>query len=127
MRGSVKVWVLAFVVAAGVGFGGRIGVGCLVGANVCPGSHDAPLTTNVGSEIFAARCAQCHGARAEGGTGPTLIAGEAASLSLPELIHKIEKGRPFYGMPAFRFGSRKLTPAQIDAVARYVFQLRGGR
>ena len=119
-RGSVKAWVLAFVVAAATGFGALVGVGCAVGANVCPFSHSAPFTSTDGATIFAARCAQCHGPAGEGGRGPSLVSGDGGALAYDELVDKISHGRPFYGMPAFKFGSRKLSQQQIEAVARYV-------
>jgi len=124
--GSIKAWVLAFVVAAGVGFSALAGIGCAIGANVCPFTRSAPFTTTNGAEIFAARCAQCHGMRGEGGRGPSLVSGEGGALDYDRLVSKISRGRPFYGMPAFKLGSRKLSRAQIEAVARYVFtSLRG--
>src|SRR5438876_9384843 len=118
--GGIKAWLLAFVVAAGVGFGGLIGIGCAVGANVCPFSKGAPFTSTDGATIFAHSCAGCHGPSGEGGRGPSLVAGAGGALTYDQLVSKIAKGRPFYGMPAFEFGSRKLTRAQIESVARYV-------
>lgn len=122
MRGSAKVWVLAFVAVAGVGLGGLIGIGCAIGANACPFTDRPAFTTTEGSEIFAARCALCHGPAA-GGTenAPSLVAGEPGGYTIELLREKIGRGRPLAGMPAFR---RELTPAQIEAVARYLIGLR---
>lgn len=126
-RGNIKPWILAFVGAASLGFGTLIGVGCAVNANVCPFKPEKPLTTTDGRELYLARCVACHGLQGQGGRGPALRAGKAASLSFEDLRGKIEKGRPFMGMPAFKLGSRALTQAQIDAVTTYVMSLRGSR
>jgi mono/diheme cytochrome c family protein len=119
-RGSAKAWALAFVVAIVVGFAALIGAGCAVGANVCPFAKGAPFTSTDGAQIFAHSCAGCHGVNGEGGRGPSLIAGEGGALTYDELVNKISHGRPFYGMPAFKLGSRKLSSEQIAGVAKYV-------
>lgn len=120
-RGSVKAWVLAFVITAGVGLGGLIGIGCLVDANVCPGSSPRQESTD-GATLFIANCAACHGQRGEGGRGPSLVSGTPASYTVEELVSKISRGKPLAGMPAFKRG---LTEEQIRAVAEYVISLRG--
>lgn len=117
-RGSAKAWVLAFVIATVTGFGALIGIGCAIGANHCLFSKSAPFTSTDGATIYAAQCAHCHGRAGEGGRGPSLLAGEAGALTYDELVAKISKGRPFYGMPAFKFSG--LSQEQIEAVARYV-------
>ena len=121
--GSIRLWVLAFVVTAGVGFGALVVIGCAMGANTCPFTKQAPITETDGRALFASQCIACHGARGEGTrNAPPLASGALASLSLEELRGKISHGRPLAAMPMFK---RILNPQQIDAVARYVMTLRG--
>ncbi|MGZ4105042.1 MAG: c-type cytochrome [Actinomycetota bacterium] len=119
--GSVKVWVIAFVVAAVVGFGTLIGVGCALGANACPFTKQKPVTTTDGRTLYQLDCAVCHGLEGQGGTGLALKSGTAATYTVSELESKIGNGKPLAGMPAFK---RQLTPEQIRAVAEYVFAFR---
>ena len=123
MRGSVKVWVLAFVVTAGVGFGAIVGIGCALGANACPFSKQKAFTSTDGRVIWLAKCAFCHGRDGKGDRGPSLVAGATQGWrpGAPRLTSKIARGKPLAGMPMFK---RELTPEQIEAVARYVMQLR---
>jgi ubiquinol-cytochrome c reductase cytochrome c subunit len=122
--GAVRAWILAFVLMAGVGLGGLIGVGCLVGANVCPGRSSPKQTTLDGRLLFQANCAGCHGLNASGGRGPSLVSGHGATLDLQELVGRILNGKPLAGMPAFKRSD--LSREQIDSIARYVVSLRGG-
>lgn len=115
-------WALAFVVVTALSFAGLIAVGCAIGANTCPFTDTALETSSDGGEIFARNCAVCHGLDADGAeSGPSLIIGDRATLTLAELQAKISRGRPFKGMPRFK-GS--LTPAQIEAVAQAVITFR---
>ena len=71
-----------------------------------------------GAELYAAECAQCHGAEGEGGTGTAL--GNPAMLALsPDhfLRHAIVNGRQGTAMPAF--GSR-LQDQEIDDVTAFL-------
>jgi cytochrome c oxidase cbb3-type subunit 3 len=100
-------------------------VGCAIGANTCPFSSRAPVTTLDGRTLFLANCAVCHGQDGSGTTrAPSLVSGPRAGLTLEELRAKIARGKPLAGMPAFK---RSLSPAQINAVARYVVRLRSER
>jgi len=124
-RGKARTWVIAFVLAFGGGLGALVGIGCAIDANACPFTDAEPLTTTEGSEIWVARCIVCHGPE---GTGteqapraPNLVEGESATLDLETLIDRI--GRGSLGlMPRFR---SELTDEQIEAVARFVLELRG--
>lgn len=121
-RRSPWVWVLAFLVVSGIGFGALIWIGCAIGANACPFGESRSETSTDGAVIFGNNCAVCHGVDANGtDAGPTLIAGSAAELDLDELEYKIGRGRPFAGMPRFK---TELTSEQINAVARYLLGLR---
>lgn len=121
-RGSVKAWVLAFLIAAPLSFGALVGIGCLIGANACPFSDGGTASVN-GREIWVANCQVCHGPDATGtGHGPSLQTDAVAALDRDELEAKIADGRPFFGMPRFE---GVLTSDQIEAVAEYVLTLRG--
>ena len=80
-----------------------------------PGAAAAPPAGNDGKSIFSANCASCHtlkAAEASGTIGPNLD-----DLKPSEAIakHQVEVGGGV--MPAFK---GTLTPAQIDAVAKFV-------
>ncbi|MCA1830229.1 MAG: cytochrome c [Actinomycetota bacterium] len=128
MTGSAKVWLLAFVVCAVVGFGALVGIGCGLGANACPFTTSKAITTTDGSELYARLCIGCHDVGGKGtGNGPSLVAGAAATYTLDELETKIARGKPLAGMPAWSkaaFGHPALTKAQIHSVAQYVLMLR---
>ncbi len=120
--GAARAWILAFVLMAAIGLGGLIGVGCLVGANVCPGKSHAEQTSLDGRVLFTANCAGCHGIGGKGGRGPSLVSGSAASLSKDQLFGKIWNGKPLAGMPAFKRSG--LSREQVENIANHVFSLR---
>jgi len=123
--GAAKAWILAFVIMAGVGIGTLVGVGCLMGANTCPGKHRPKQTSTDGMMLFVANCAFCHGRNGAGTkNGPPLLSGDALTLSLKDVEYRIEHGKPLGprgSMPAFR----DLTKQQVEAIAKYVISLRG--
>jgi mono/diheme cytochrome c family protein len=125
--GAARAWILAFIVMAGIGIGTLVGVGCLVGANTCPGRSRPKQTSTDGATLFVANCAICHGRSGEGTrAAPSLVTGEAKGLTLDQIRSRIERGKPLGprgSMPRF---SGTLSSEQIDAVARYVVTLRGG-
>ena len=125
-RGGAKAWVLAFLVAAPLAFGGLLAIGCALGANACPFTSDEPFTSTDGGEIWTANCALCHGVDGDGSEAnpkaPSLVSGDSATLPLEQLIGEIEDGSPGL-MPRFE---GKLTDEQIRAVADYVIALREG-
>ena len=74
-----------------------------------------PITAS-GPQIFADKCAVCHGARGEGGAGPRLNGGATVakfprSANEETLVRNGNKSMPSFG------GS--LTPEQISAVVAY--------
>jgi len=75
-----------------------------------------------GAEIYAARCAQCHGSDGGGGAGPRL-AGKVADdfPDIEDQIAFVSKGKG--GMPGF--GST-LTPAELRLVVEYTRTDLGG-
>jgi cytochrome c551 len=65
-----------------------------------------------GASVFSNNCSICHGQKGEGGNGgPNIQQGKTDAL----VMHQVTNGGG--GMPAF--GSQ-LTPAEIQAVAKYV-------
>jgi mono/diheme cytochrome c family protein len=120
--GAAKAWILAFIVVAGLGIGTLVGVGCLVGANTCPGNSRPKQTSTDGKTLFLANCAACHGIDGGGSRAPSLVSGPLGKLSEEELVKKIGKGKPLAGMPRFR---KDLSQEQIRAIATYVVSLRG--
>ncbi len=74
--------------------------------------------------IFVARCAPCHGERAQGIIGPNLtdaswIHGQG---SLTDIYGVVENGVPAKGMPAW---GRLLTPVELRKVVAFVGTQRG--
>ena len=123
-QGSVKAWVLAFVLMAGLGLGSLVVIGRLVGANKLPGETQAKPTSTDGRTLYIqANCAGCHGIDGAGTRGPSLISGPGAELSLDEIIARVTNGKRLAGMPKFE---GFLTEQQIQAVAEYVVELRTG-
>lgn len=78
------------------------------------------VAAGTGREIFAGRCAGCHGSDARGsGKGPGLAANpRLAGQSAEQLRATIRRGFPDSGMPAF-----DLPAADLAAVAAYVRDL----
>ena len=80
------------------------------------GSPDPPPAASTGSEIYAARCAVCHGAEGEGGTGPRLADAPSVVADDPAAaVATVTVGRNT--MPGF---GGDLTAAEIDAVVAFV-------
>lgn len=126
--GSIKIWLIVFVVLVGVGFATLVGVGCAVGANHCPFTKNRPQTSSDGQALYLTNCVLCHGIYGEGGRAdaPPLRSGDATTLTLAQLEQKIARGKPFF-MPPFSKNNHPPGPlddAQIEAVARYVVRLR---
>jgi len=81
------------------------------------------LMASSGNEVFARRCAGCHGQDARGtGKGPGLAANpRLAGQSAQQLGALIQRGFPDSGMPPF-----DLPVAELDAVAGYIHELNAG-
>lgn len=78
------------------------------------GSQDQELV--LGRDVFARRCASCHGVSGGGGAGPKLSDG-AVVMAYPDADdqrHVIVNGRK--AMPSF---ANRLSDEEIDAVVRY--------
>jgi cytochrome c551 len=98
----------------------------LTGLLAACGSDDAAPTPSdptlaQGQQIYQSNCRSCHGSKGQGGTGMKL-AGKVAS-DFPDIadeIAVIADGRG--SMPAWK---SKLSPEEIEAVARYTRECLG--
>ena len=84
------------------------------------GNADPELT--VGRDLWAKRCASCHGGDGGGGSGPKLSAGKLAEKFPAPLEQKqliLEGGN---GMPAF---AGKLGDDEIEGLLRYIREVLG--
>jgi mono/diheme cytochrome c family protein len=99
----------------------------LTGAATACGGSNKPVTdtgtvptTFSGRDIYAQKCAICHGAQGEGGAGPRL-AGQVAAAKFPRVENEetyVRDGNK--SMPAF---GQSLSPDQIRAVVAFTRQL----
>lgn len=77
-------------------------------------------TLTKGHEVYALRCAPCHGDNAEGRVGPSLSDSEWLYGGDPKsVLHSIREGRP-KGMPKWK---TELSTDDIQNVAAYVLSL----
>lgn len=108
MTPSMIRWIsLCFVACA-------LATGCGGGAENGTARRDAQL--ELGSEVYVARCAVCHGDKGQGGIGPALGNGVAVA-SIPEVAENrrvVAQGRNT--MPAW---GNILSAEEIDAVVLY--------
>lgn len=75
-----------------------------------------------GSQVFATRCAACHGQKGEGMVGPNLTDEYWLHGGAIEQIHNvIEVGVPAKGMLAWK---GLMPPEEIDAVTAYIWSIR---
>ncbi len=77
-----------------------------------------------GKEVYTARCAACHGDKAEGKIGPNLtdhhwIHGKG---TLKDLYQSVAVGVPAKGMPAW---AKQLSPKEMQDVVGYVGSVKG--
>lgn len=77
-----------------------------------------------GSEIFAAKCAICHGNNLEGKIGPNLTDRfwTTGNGSRMDIVRTITKGSPVKGMPPWE---TQLKPNEIKYVAAFVYSKIG--
>jgi mono/diheme cytochrome c family protein len=83
----------------------------------------APAPEADGAQLYAARCAMCHGAKAEGvaGLGTALLVGPAAARTDAARAALIAAGVPGTAMPAFAIErGGPLKAEDIDAVGRWL-------
>lgn len=78
-----------------------------------------PITSS-GADIYAQKCAVCHGRQGEGGAGPRL-AGQVAAAKFPRAANEQDYVRDGNkSMPSF---GGSLSPEQIRAVVAYTRSL----
>jgi cbb3-type cytochrome c oxidase subunit III len=105
VKGQDAIDVAAYV-ASVAGTGGPAGSPTNVGTN--------------GAAIFKANCASCHTLAAAGATGTVGPDLDQLKPAMALVVHQVTNGGAI--MPAFK---GKLTPAQIQAVAKYVSSSAG--
>ena len=113
---------------AGVGISG-VGV---AGNRTAAPSTGTPMAASAGGPgLFAANCAGCHGAQAQGGVGPKL-AGLAKNWTAPEFAHAVLDGQAPEGralapmMPRFKtagFDGQPPTDEQVTAILTFLNSL----
>jgi glucose/arabinose dehydrogenase len=85
-----------------------------------PAAAPAAASTNPASHIYAAYCADCHGAKLEGANGPTLRAARWTQADASAaLAARIREGVPQRGMPAWR---GVIADADIAALASLIVE-----
>jgi len=105
-----------------------------VGASIAPDGTGLPEgsgTVAAGREIFAARCAKCHGEKAEGDVGPRLVGGQG-TLATAKPIKTVGSFWPYattlwdYVNRAMPFNQPGLLkPPEVYAVVAYILNLNG--
>ena len=103
-----------------------------LGTAIAPDGSGLPEgsgTVAAGREVFAAKCARCHGERAEGGVGPILVGGQG-TLATAKPVKTVGSFWPYAttvwdyisrAMPFDQPGSLK--PPEVYAVVAYILNL----
>lgn len=86
---------------------------------ISPGQHESSPNAARGATIFAQNCAACHGARGQGGMGPSLV-GESARKNFAQAVAWIEHPKP--PMPALY--PQTLNQQDVHDVAAFVESLK---
>jgi cytochrome c len=139
----VAALVVASVVSAPVaGQSSAVGVGRPptaeeirdLGTPVAPDGAGLPQgsgTAAAGREVFAAQCARCHGPKAQGDIGPTLVGGQG-SLQSARPLKTVGSFWP-YATTVWDYVNRAmpfdkpglLKPSEVYAVTAYILNLNG--
>ena len=105
-----------------------------LGAAVAPdggGLPDGSGTVAAGRDVFAARCAKCHGDKAQGDVGPTLVGGRG-TLATPRPLKTVGSFWP-YATTVWDYINRAmpfdepglLKPPEVYAVTAYILNING--
>jgi mono/diheme cytochrome c family protein len=105
-----------------------------LGAAIAPdgrGLPDGSGTVAAGRGVFAARCARCHGAKAEGDVGPVLVGGRG-TLATPRPLKTVGSFWP-YATTVWDYVNRAmpfdepglLTPPDVYAVVAFILNING--
>src|SRR4030088_256467 len=105
-----------------------------LGAPIAPDGGGLPPgsgTVAAGREVFAARCSKCHGEKAEGVVGPTLVGGQG-TLATAKPLKTVGSYWPYattvwdYINRAMPFDQPSLLkPPEVYAVVAYILNLNG--
>jgi alcohol dehydrogenase (cytochrome c) len=88
-------------------------------SNAVPNGETENFGGDLGRSAFNTYCAGCHGTRGEGGEGGPSLQAAARRLKVPELVAWIQNPAP--PMPKM---VPPITHAELDAIARYVEQMK---
>ena len=105
-----------------------------LGTAIAPDGSGLPEgsgTVAAGREIFIARCSKCHGEKAEGAVGPTLVGGQG-TLATAKPLKTVGSYWP-YATTVWDYVNRAmpfdqpglLKPAEVYAVVAYILNLNG--
>jgi mono/diheme cytochrome c family protein len=105
-----------------------------LGAAIAPDGTGLPEgsgTVAAGREVFAARCARCHGPKGDGDVGPTLVGGRG-TLRTPRPLKTVGSFWP-YATTVWDYVNRAmpfdepglLKPPEVYAVVAYILNLNG--
>ena len=109
----------------------RSAIGALRIAPDGGGLPEGSGTMAAGREVFAARCASCHGAKGEGGIGAPLVGGQG-TLNTAKPLKTVGSYWPYattvwdYTNRAMPFNQPGLLkPSEVYAVVAYILNLNG--
>jgi mono/diheme cytochrome c family protein len=105
-----------------------------LGIAIAPDGNGLPEgsgTVAAGREVFAARCSKCHGEKAEGVVGPTLVGGQG-TLATAKPLKTVGSYWP-YATTVWDYINRAmpfdqpglLKPPEVYAVVAYILNLNG--
>jgi cytochrome c len=105
-----------------------------LGAAIAPdggGLPDGSGTVAAGREVFAARCARCHGEKAQGDVGPSLVGGQG-TLATPRPVKTVGSFWP-YATTVWDYVNRAmpfdepggLKPPEVYAVVAFILNING--
>jgi len=105
-----------------------------LGSAIAPDGSGLPEgsgTVAAGREVFAARCSKCHGEKAEGIVGPTLVGGQG-TLATSKPLKTVGSYWP-YATTVWDYINRAmpfdqpglLKPPEVYAVVAYILNLNG--
>jgi len=103
-----------------------------LGAAIAPDGSGLPEgsgTVDEGRDVFAARCSKCHGGKAEGAVGPTLVGGQG-TLAMAKPLKTVGSYWP-YATTVWDYINRAmpfdqpglLKPKEVYAVVAYILNL----
>src|SRR3954469_15877380 len=105
-----------------------------LGAAIAPDGSGLPEgsgTVAAGRDVFMARCSRCHGDRAQGDVGPTLVGGRG-TLATPRPLKTVGSFWP-YATTVWDYINRAmpfdepglLKPSEVYAVTAYLLNING--